>query len=210
LTAPYLRLELALKDPLSTTKVKIEDAVAMPEFAKSAFYSSQSGKPNYASLYSVGDQPARRLADAVGFVIAGANAVEGPTNWCCSGALISKNLFLTNWHCGALPRTSKSGYWHQSICDATLIDLSWDTDENSRESLDYAILRIAPSIGAGAAAGQARPALIEPTGVKANENLRLVHHAECEKKRLSWNCRVVRDSPHGMEERQHDGVYARL
>lgn len=109
------------------------------------------------------------------------------------------DLLLTNWHCG--PRFNGSGaeipeaFWKQSVCDRTIIDLSWDTDGKSREfvctsvlaksqDLDYALLRIRaiePS------------ASIPPIGINvANTatNLSMVHHPAAMDKKLSTNCRV--------------------
>ncbi|MDX1195335.1 hypothetical protein GOL96_30090 [Sinorhizobium medicae] len=139
----------------------------------------------------------RKLGDNVAFLMVGLN--EGSQPGTCSGLALPPDLLLTNWHCG--PKFNGAGaqlpdaFWGQSICDRTLVDLSWDDDETSREytcvkvlaksqDLDYALLRIRPIDSSSAIAPI-------PLSLKTDDTaVSMVHHPAAAKKVISQNCQI--------------------
>jgi hypothetical protein len=91
-----------------------------------------------------------------------------------------------------------SDVWSDEVCADTLVDLSWDGDDVSREfecvqvlatekDLDFALLEVQPSGGQG----PARPAVVRDDGPRSGEALRVIHHPECLPKQLTANCTVA-------------------
>lgn len=104
------------------------------------------------------DWDLRRLGDGVGFaVFSYAQKV-----WSCTGFLVSRSLFITNWHCGGSADLDSEWYWNDDVLRSLIIDFSWDGDGNSNEhgwdgnkvyqdlrviadkDLDFAIFRVKP------------------------------------------------------------------
>jgi hypothetical protein len=177
----------------------------MPSESTSTYYSVQSeGQPRWQKLTEA-DSAHRRSGDFTGLLM-GSFVRQA---WSCTGVMIAPDLFLTNWHCGGPNRvrsalangaadTPTALYWSRAIWEDMLIDLSWDGDVLSRElavtgvaavdeSLDYAVLRVAPLDRLG----PIRPAAIADRPVQANEPLRLVHHPSGWVKHISANCQVA-------------------
>lgn len=193
----------------SGAKVVLDEAIIMPEKTVNPRYSWQGNAPRYTPLYAFTaaiEEKNRvlRLGDRVGFLIGSGPATQGPVSWCCSGVMLTKDLYLTNWHCGA-PTGIASGVWHKDRCATTLIDLSWDEDGVSREvgcsevvasseRLDYALLRVAPVAGSARAAIIGRPLPVSSRRAATSDALIMVHHAECKRKLLSKSCKVVNAS----------------
>jgi hypothetical protein len=146
------------------TKLIILQYYLMKNDSKLTFYSTKNHKPDYKNLFPPGNNnnvselkvappDDRPLGDSIGILL----AHLGSQSWCCTGIMVSPDLFLTNWHCGG----SSSTGWEQKTCDNSLIDLSWDNDDISRDfqclsiisqskSRDFAILKVTPLNGATA------------------------------------------------------------
>lgn len=193
-------------DATSNAKITLDEAIIMPKSAINPRYSWQGQTARYQSLYQFSGSDdeqnrVRRLGDRVGFLIGSGPAPGGPASWCCSGIMVTRDLYLTNWHCGA-PTGVTSGVWHSERCLTTLVDLSWDEDAisselnctkviASSERLDYALLRIAPVTGNAPTTTDSRPLFVTNERVSAQTEIRIVHHAECKRKLLSQGCRVL-------------------
>lgn len=182
-------------------QIKFDEYIAMPDEARFPYYSTQGSTPLYRALYS-GSHPFRRFGDAVGFLMSSWDR----QSWVCSGVMIGRSLFLTNWHCGgpgmirdALGGWSPfrpDGYWNQQIVSDTIVDLSFDSDQLSREyvataieaqseALDFAILRVAPLD----ALGDARVVRISAHPPQPGQIV-VVHHPEGKQKHISDNCQI--------------------
>lgn len=173
---------------------RFDEYIAMPDRASAPFYSSQSDKPQWQSLYEA-NREVRHLGDSTGLFM----SAWGEDSWVCSGVMLTRDLFLTNWHCGgpdALPANQK---WNPLVVRESLIDLSWDTDQISREyvvgevveqdeALDFALLRVSPIHGGG----PARPIRVKAAPVQASDPIQLVHHPLGERKKISLKpCTVI-------------------
>jgi hypothetical protein len=112
-------------------KFTLDEAIIMAKDAINPRYSWQGPNAHYDSLYKYTASPDEknrvlRLGDRVGFLIGSGPAPQGLVSWCCSGVMLTGDLFLTNWHCGGPTGVPATGVWHQERCATTLIDLSWD------------------------------------------------------------------------------------
>jgi hypothetical protein len=194
--SPVAHFELELVDAPATRAVELvlDEYIAMPAEAEHPYYSIQGQDPTYSPLFSA-PLPKRRLGDAVGFLMAS----HGQTAWCCSGTVVGTDLLLTNWHCGGHRAVMRpQDYWNPSVCRDTLVDLSWDDDQVSREfqceevlakdqALDFALLRLRPVDDRG----PARPVAIHenlPAG--SADRLQIIHHPKCLPKQIS-TCGLV-------------------
>ncbi len=203
LPGSILRLELKFIDTLTRAELKIREYIAMPEDAENPFYSIQTDAPAWHSLFDEGvrtDFFRRSLGDGVGLLMSS----RIPKSWCCSGVVIAVEpeiLFLTNFHCGGLPGLPDESFWTETTCRSTLIDLSWDGDDQSREyscaevvavnpKLDVAVLKITSLDRDEAPIPQ--PVRREPVG--EGERLDLIHHPACKTKKISKNCQVTNPS----------------
>lgn len=185
-------------------EIYVSEYVAMPEStAERQFYSSRTPQdPRYKPLYTTSglDSRLKTWGDSVAFLMFNA----GTSSWCCTGVAIRHDLVLTNWHCG-VPPTSADGLlsttkddWEERLCQDALLDFSWDDDGLSQEftcmkveakspELDYALLRVAPVDGSTPAVP---PAPFQLTATPGGSVV-LVHHPECRRKQISWNCQVM-------------------
>ncbi len=199
-------------------RVRIADAVVMPEAAGTTpRYSLQRpGQPGYVELFKTRTisgfttgklERTRRMADRVGMLVGrGPDGAGRMASWCCSGVMLTPDLYLTNWHCGAADDLPDEAYWHKDRCAESIVDMSWDGDKIGRENactrveavsrdLDYALLRLAPLIGSGtSAAGQAEPVRFAAARPSANQPLMILHHAVCKPKLVSYSCALAQAS----------------
>jgi V8-like Glu-specific endopeptidase len=183
--------------------IKFVEYVWMPAIADNPYYSLQSAVPAYRDI-TTADTALRRHGDVVGFVASSWDRAS----WVCSGVILSPDLLLTNWHCGAPPGLPDKAFWNPDIQRDTLIDMSFDGDTRSRElmvtgvavapnkTLDFVVLRTAPID----ALGPLRPVRISMTDPAANEDIRIVHHPAGKVKQISWNCVVRKASYKGWQD----------
>lgn len=194
----------------------VSEFIAMPKETSISYYSVQKpGVPSYSDLYSNDkektvsdiDGKYKRRGNSVGLLMSS----YGTQSWTCSGVVVGDDLFLTNWHCGA--PSSIDEPWFQGICDSSLIDLSWDNDDISRDyqcvktvakskELDFALLKVKPLRDART------PPAVLITGKSAEiDNITIIHHPEGDPKKISMNCSVVNvesDSPMDAAVDTHD------
>lgn len=202
---PSLALELNLGDAAQDPELIVKGYQAMPADADNPFYSSPP-ESTEVDLFDTGvDEEHRLRGDSVGMMLAN----FGSKSWCCTGVFLAKDLMLTNWHCGGAPRESATDqdwleprkYWTSRVCESVFVDNSWDADEISRElvpvrkkpcvvaqdrELDYALLRLRgrpPN-------GPTRAAPVMLGEIVSGDDLSIIHHAGCQPKRLSLECKV--------------------
>jgi V8-like Glu-specific endopeptidase len=178
--------------------VRLDEYIVMDASAENTYYSSQDeNNRRIRPLYEDDSLDHRRLGDMVGLLFAGRRGAM----WACSAVAVAENVVLTNWHCGNLPDAAALDYWNQSICDATMIDFSWDGDERSREfaceevleasnpQLDLAFLRVRPI---------ERPEALRPATLldraPGDEEVVLIHHPAGMPKQITRDCRAFGES----------------
>ena len=206
--------------------LSVAEYVAMPKETKlNPYYSRQGDVAQWQPLYTQ-DEQYKRLGDFVGFF----RASWERDFWSCSGVMITPDLFLTNWHCGA-PRavyrpgpgpgtfTAVSfpvdGYWDPLILRSVAVDLSWDGDAFSREfalvSEERERAVVAESMKLDYAvlkvkplnyAGRVQPAPLRREAL-GREPIRIVHHPLSADKQLSI-CEVVSTSVRGWRDDSGD------
>jgi len=230
LEASDVDLDLSIVDPQnSDLTITIDEALIMPAAIDKdkARYSWRGLTPTYGSLYSgqptnaLGDETkrkVRRLGDQVGFLVGMMRPnLDTTMSWCCSGIMLTDDLFLTNWHCGGWTEGLVEGsVWSKNVCNTTFLDLSWDEDRAGREylckeviktrlqkELDYTLIRIAP-LGGEKARRIGRRVRIAQGALIGGSELRVIHHAECKKKQVSIDCHVKEAERAG--RRPIDGV----
>jgi hypothetical protein len=189
-----------------TSKVTIEilEGLSLPkESGDVHLFSIRGDTPNWTPLYASGDSNAIHAGDAEGMLVSAAILDDGQKqSWCCSGVMVTPNLFLTNWHCGGTSPMPESAYWNTDVCANSLIDLGWDEGpvrrqyncvavERKNRKLDYAIIRIRPVVGVGGMIGRPIAAAISSKKPSATDGVFLVHNAQCKSKRLSSHCHIV-------------------
>jgi Trypsin-like peptidase domain len=175
-------------------RVSVAEYLGMPREAKNTYYSRQNdANPTEKPLFSPDvDSKTRTFGESVGFLMFSWLR----DNWICSGVMISPDVILTNWHCGAPPNLPPSGFWNKDIVRDLIVDLSWDGDAFSREfhavelvdineKLDVALLRVEP-LGVGLGTVQpVRFGVMPQSG-----DILVIHHAAGREKLLS-KCSVV-------------------
>lgn len=199
-------VDLRVREPTKKVKIEATAAIRMPAegAGKKTRYSLQDPTAaKYASLYATGSDPHRSWGDRVGMLAGrGLNAAAKKTTWCCSGIYLGKNLFLTNWHCGAAIDPTGGAAWTAESCASTVVDLSWDEDAVGREfacesilasdeGLDYALLQLRPLAGRYDIAGALLPLPVAMKKAQTGENLVVIHHPECKVKQITTQCSVV-------------------
>ena len=183
--------------------IRFVEYVWMPALAENPYYSLQTALPAYRDI-TAADTALRKYGDFVGFVASSWDR----KSWVCSGVMLTPDLLLTNWHCGAPPELPDNGFWNPEIRRDTLIDMSFDGDTRSRElmvtgiavppnkNLDFVVLRTT----AIDALGPLRPVRIAMRDPAAKEEIRIVHHPAGKMKQISWNCVVRRPSYKGWQD----------
>lgn len=211
-SAVFLDLE-SCPDAAASPVVTVQEYLAMPpKTDKNPFYSTQASIAAWKELYK-GDEKHKSWGDFVGILIGSWNRVS----WTCSGVMVARDLFLTNWHCGA-PRFTggddpntpakpfpEAGYWDEFIVRDILVDTSWDTDLLSRDfvvvrdgvlaqssELDFAILEVKPITSAG----KVRPVQISLTPISQKDQLWIIQHPLALQKRIS-SCEVINPETQG-------------
>jgi len=191
--------------------VRIASVVLYPKAsAETRFFSIQGDTPSWTDLYSSGDDIAEESGASVGVLITGMLNPKDTVyvSWCCSGFMVSDDIFLTNWHCGSIPGLREDDFWADDVCSNVVVDLAWDDRvqsglESTRAQyscksvllksklLDFVLLRLAP-IG-GVSGFATRPVHIDLQSsalASGHKPLMVIHHAQCGSKMLSTKCRV--------------------
>ncbi len=199
-----LKLNLTSHDGRDV-EVKVASGLAYPKAGPGdRQFSVQGPKETWEPLYKSGDVIAKQVGDSVGFLASAGQVGAQKASWCCSGVMLSSDIFLTNWHCGGAPGFQDTDYWGQDVCANTLVDLSWDDSLLRRQfacktvlllnrPLDFALLRLEPIVGTGNTSGEPRPAALAgnpANGLKKDDQLFMVHHAVCKEKLVSNKCYV--------------------
>lgn len=194
-------LQLELVGPENALpKLLLRQQIVMPFAVEGQPYYSRKTPEvdDWEALYGMPMSTKRKWGDNVAFLMIGLN--EGSQPATCSGIALPPDLLLTAWHCG--PRLNGAGdsivsaFWSQSICDRTLIDLSWDDDEVSREficrevlarsrDLDYVLLRV-HSIDGSPAIGPV-PINLRRDAITAS----IIHHPAASQKVISADCQIL-------------------
>jgi V8-like Glu-specific endopeptidase len=194
-----------------TPEIRFPEFISMLGKAENSYYSKDDAMspaiPLYEVQFDVDGYEMRPLGDYTGFLMGNWDK----SAWTCSGVMVARDLFLTNWHCGSpgkfladdgrWKQFREDGYWDALIWKSMIVDLSFDTDDLSREYivsevlafdpvLDFALLKVEPLN----ALGSARPVPITLTPVKEGDDLRIVHHPEGKQKHISYQkCQVVNE-----------------
>ncbi|MGQ0671406.1 MAG: trypsin-like serine peptidase [Hyphomicrobium sp.] len=222
LVAEAITLDLYIPDnePVEV-EITVDEVILMPENVSKAVarYSWKGGSASYESLYegkkfTANEDTKTRVrtdGDRVGFLVGiGRTDLDTTLSWCCSGIMLTEDIYLTNWHCGgSLEHMSETRIWKNEICSTTIVDLSWDEDQSGREyhcvaplragrqkELDYMLLRVAP-INAEKRRPIGRPLRIAAGTVTLGQDVRVIHHAECKRKQLSFACSVRKEKRKG-------------
>ena len=111
---------------------------------------------------------------------------------------------MTNWHCGGHPRLGirEADMWEPEtgLCENSIVDLSWDEDESSRDyickavelpdaDLDFVLLRLVPINMKDTASG----VTLRRTDIIRDQGVVMIHHPLGEAKRISLDHCSVRD-----------------
>lgn len=205
LDGAQLYVEIVSKD--RSVQVVVEKGIALRVKAPvdARLFSLQSNTPRWEELYSVNDATIRSLGAVVGMMHSGGVSrvqidagTYAPQSWCCSGVMISPDLYMTNYHCGS-PDAVSDDAWGQDQCDITVIDLGWEEKGVRRQfacrkviaksrRLDYAILRVTPVAGTEGGRGGSLAAVVALSPAMPNDRVFVIHHASCEFKRVSRKC----------------------
>ena len=183
-------------------RITVAGALALPPSSRDERqFSTKRTTPDWHDLYADPNILARRAGDSVGMLIAAQFDPDTKqyTSWCCTGVMVGADMMLTNWHCGGTTGTAAKNYWDDETCANTVIDLGWDSGLVSRQyacahveardqTLDFALLRVRPVVGAGGGIVQT-PFIPMQAGI-IPDDIFLVHHAMCTKKLYSGNCKV--------------------
>lgn len=194
---------VALRGGDTDTLVEIRGASANGQAKNDEQAFSISGaEPSWRPLYPTPSISRRNAGEAVGIFVddkiapAGAGPPGTRTSWCCSGVMIGRDLFLTNWHCAG-----PGQLWDGEVVGNAIIDLAWEDGPIRRqfsvkevvvrdERLDFAILRVKPALGADGAIRESFPVEISTAPITDSEPIFMIHHAQCKPKLVSDNCRV--------------------
>ena len=146
LDVPQISAELLGSQP--GDKIEFRSGVALSASnAETRLFSIQADRPNWKPLYDSTIPPSqRRSGDAVGILVRNDESVVGDgatahfvrTYSCCSGVMVSRNIFMTNWHCGLAPDGGNNGVWSDRVRTHTIIDLGWNSEGNQR--LQYNVI----------------------------------------------------------------------
>ena len=205
-----IRVEFATSDP--SMSATILTGLFMPDKAQNPFYSPIAGKAieAFSELGSSEDEGAlkiRRAGERLGLFATSATRNGTPASWCCSGVRLTKELFLTNWHCGAPEEASDIEFWQDGAksqaCKNAIVDMSWDEDDISREfacrgvpysskTYDSAVLRLGTLPDGDDLTEPFNPLAISGSVPVAGMELRVVQHDACSPKSVARFCNVQR------------------
>lgn len=196
----------------SGVRVAFVSGMALPKNSAGVnVFSTQSAVPNWVDPFQRPEATYRRAAEAVGMLVTGAQTVgqDGVPRkgaWCCSGAMLTSDIYITNWHCGGATGIPEQAYWNEQVCANAVLDLGWHEQVTARRQyacsavlhqdrrLDYVLLRVRPIIGPGAATGRAPPVPVSRE-LPADNGIFMVHHAQCKPKLVSYSgCQIVNRS----------------
>ncbi|MBZ9815733.1 serine protease [Mesorhizobium sp. CA7] len=198
---PASDVTLEFRSPASNATVSVTTAVALPPTTTGErVFSLQGAIANWKFAYKsphTSLTQARLVGDEVGMMVGG--NPDNQHSWCCSAVIVGDNIALTNWHCGG---GVDEQHWSSRTCAATIFDFGWDDGAVRRqyscakvlladEGLDFALIALRPVLGGGGVNGASVPASVFSGTIDANEPVFLVHHALCEEKRVSSQCKVV-------------------
>lgn len=203
---PGARFTLELPRGAPQTQVELRAATAFPERAEAVAFSAVDGSEAPKPLYPTSSALERRAGAKVGMLTStGVVAGEGATlsaarrNWCCSGVMVGRDLFLTNWHCGGARSGMKP--FDGETRSAAIVDLGWENGgtprplavekvEISDERLDFAVLRLRAPAGRDFGPPSSLTAAIGEHA-EPGDAVFLVHHAMCRPKLVSRRCSVA-------------------
>jgi Trypsin-like peptidase domain len=208
---PSSKLSVEFHGDNESAKAHIDKAIYMRASVEKSYYSPIEGKGDPEALSSLSQGNAdekdhlRRTGDRLGMFMSSGKFAQTETHWCCSGIRLTRDLFMTNWHCGALNGASETSFWDGAgagaACKNALVDMSWDGDALSREygcvgvqrknkTLDYAIIRlgrIADGEELIAPIDQLR--LSEQPPVTGSD-IAILQHNACKEKSVARSCQV--------------------
>lgn len=189
------RVDVFVAPGRSAPAVTIDESLEMRFSQKSQYYSYEDDNhKKIEPLYAVSSLDHLRLGDPVGLVF----TMRRGMVWACTAVAVTADIVMTNWHCGGPPDAGAVDVWTQAVCNATILDFSWDDDARSREfvcekvldasnpALDVAFLRVR----AIERADVLRPATLLDRAPRS-EDLLMVHHPEALPKQLTRNCRAA-------------------
>jgi hypothetical protein len=214
LKAESIQVEFAPSDP--TISANVLTGLFMPDDAQNPFYSPFADSPieDFSKLGGSEDERAlkiRRSGERLGLLATSGIQNSIPISWCCSGVRLTKELFLTNWHCGAPKGAADADFWQDEgqiegksqACGNAVIDMSWDEDGISREfacrgvpyrskAFDAAILRLGTLPDGDDLTEPFNPLAISSSTPAAGIELRIIQHDACKPKRVARSCNVQR------------------
>jgi Trypsin-like peptidase domain len=196
----------------SNMSARVVAGLFMPDEATNTFYSPIASSPFefLSELGSDEDERAlkiRKSAERLGMLVTSVTQNTTSLSWCCSGVRLTKELFLTNWHCGALEGAPDSEYWAQGgksqACKNAIVDMSWDEDGISRElscrdvpyvskAYDAAIMRLGTLPDGDELTEPFNRLPISTALPQAGTELFIVQHDACKPKRVARSCNVKR------------------
>ncbi len=226
--APRVQFETASP----TAVAEVPEALYMPDRAQRTFYSAMpnSQVERLSALQPPTDRLRRLhdLADHLGLFIGSGPTPDGQrtVNWCCSGVRLTRDLFLTNWHCGAAAGMPDGAYWTTGpkprACRSGIVDLSYDGDPVGREygcqtvayvdkHLDAAVLRLARLSDGPALTPPLRPLSLGAPGEPASgAELQVFHHPACEAKSVTRACSVAAAAVPGWSDPSRTSEFSHL
>lgn len=207
LSTDFLWIEFETEAAGEPAEIAVDGLIVMPEKSKVRYYSIKGDTPDWKDLHSPeanalpNISALRRAAQSVGLLM----GRRDRQTWCCSGVVVATEpeiLFLTNFHCGG-PNITTLGqnldpafYWTDTICDNTIVDLSWDGDQVSNEfeclrvvhkdvNLDLAVISL------GSLQNNPHPDRVRLEDADIAGQITIVHHPECLPKKVSYDCSVI-------------------
>ena len=210
LNGASIQVEFGTSDP--DMSANILTGLFMPDDAKNPFYSPIENKPieDFSDLGSSENEAAlkiRKSGERLGMLVTSANQSSHPGNWCCSGVRLTKDLFLTNWHCGGPESETNNEVWEYGgkslACKNAIVDMSWDEDGMSREfscrdvpysskKYDAAILRLGTLPDGDDLTKPFNDLPISTVMPQTGAELFIVQHDACQPKRVARFCNVQR------------------
>jgi Trypsin-like peptidase domain len=196
--------------PASQATAEVAGVLFMPAKVENSFYSPIQGKEikKLSEIGSPSDEAARKIrrsAERLGMLVTSAAIGSSRNSWCCSGVKLTKDLFLTNWHCGAPNGANDDAHWKggsmSEACQNAVVDMSWDEDDTSREfscsdvlyaskTYDAAVMRLG-IIADGEALTEPFSALEFSQATPApGTELRIVQHDACQPKSVARFCTI--------------------